>query len=130
MTQRDLKSNVDAAISLDGGDITTDTAADRMVDLAGYRSAFFLGYGGAIAAAGLVKLVAIEGDTSTVGSATDVAAADLDGAFTNFTADSLQRVGYKGSKRYVGLRADYTSGTSVYVLGCVVRGSPEAAPLA
>lgn len=127
---RDLKALIDAAISKDGAVITADAAADRMVDLAGYRGAVFLGFGGAIVAAGLVKLVPIEGDTSTVGSATDVAAADLDGAFVDFTAQSVQRVGYKGNKQYVGLRADYTSGTSVYVMGAVVRGDPEKAPLA
>ncbi len=127
---RDLKSNVDAAISLNGLAVTVDTAADALVDLKGYRAAFFLQVAGAIAAAGLVKLVAIESDTSTVGDATDVAAGDLDGTFTNATANTLQRVGYKGSKRYVGLRADYTSGTSTYMTGVVVRGLPEQAPLA
>jgi hypothetical protein len=130
MTTRDLKSNVDAAISFNGAAVTTDTAADQMVDLLGYNSAFFLFFAGAISSAGLVKAVPIEGDTSTVGSATDVAAGDLDGTFTNATAQSVQRVGYKGSKRYVGLRMDYTSGTSVYCMGCVVRGDPERAPLA
>ncbi len=129
--ERDLKSNVDVSQpTLDGAVVTADAAADRMVDLAGYRSAFFLAFGGAIVAAGLVKLVPIEGDTATVGSATDVAAADLDGAFTNLTAQSIQRVGYKGSKQYVGLRADWTSGTSTYVMGAVVRGDPLTAPLA
>ncbi len=128
---RDLKSNVDVSQpSLNGAVITGDTAADAMVDLKGYDSAFFVGFGGAIVAAGLVKLVPIEGDTSVVGAATDVAAGDLDGAFTNFTAQNIQRVGYKGSKQYVGLRADYTSGTSVYCMGAVVRGNPERAPLA
>ncbi len=127
---RDLKSNVDAAISFDGAAVTADAAADRMVDLAGYRSAMFVVFGGAISSSGLVKAVAIEGATATVGSATDVAAGDLDGTFTNFTAQSVQRVGYKGSARYVGIRFDYTSGTSTYCMGLVVRGKPESAPLA
>ncbi len=127
---RDLKSNIDAAISFDGAAVTADAAADRMVDLRGYRGAFLLSFGGAISSSGLVKAVAIEGDTATVGSATDVAAGDLDGTFINHTAQSIQRVGYKGSKRYVGIRYDYTSGTSVYCMGSVVRGLPLVAPLA
>lgn len=127
---RDLKSNLATpAISFDGVAVTADAAADRMVDLAGYRAAMFIAFGGAISSSGLVKAVAIEGDTSTVGSATDVAAADLDGTFANFTAQQFQRVGYLGSKRYVGIRFDYTSGTSVYCMGAVERGLPEIAPV-
>jgi hypothetical protein len=129
MALRDLKSNMDGALSFYPVAVTADTAKDVGVDLAGYDSAAFMCISGAIVAAGLVKAVAQECDTLS-GSYTDVAAGDLDGTFTNMAATSVQRVGYKGSKQFLAIRMDYTSGTSTVVAGIILRGNPERAPLA
>ncbi len=109
--------------------VTADKAKDVGVDVRGFESVMFVGEAGAIAAAGLVKLVAQECATID-GVYTDVAAADLEGAFTDFAANTCQKVGYKGVMDFVALRADYTSGTSVLVGGQIVCANPRISNVA
>lgn len=115
----DLVSNVGFGVSFYPQSVTADAAKSVGIDVRGYESVAFLQVAGAIAGAGLVKLVPQECDTLG-GTYTDVAAADLDGAFVDAVANTTQKVGYKGNKDFVALRADYTSGTSVIIGGVVV----------
>ncbi len=109
--------------------VTADAAKDVGVDIINYDSAAFLVQAGAIVAAGLVLPVAQECDT-LAGVYTDVAAADLDGAFVNATANGVQKVGYKGTKRFLAIRMDYVSGTSVALAGSIVAGDPHVREVA
>jgi len=129
MTTKDLKSNIGADVSFYPQVVTVDTAKSVGVDIRGFESVCFVQVAGAIAAAGLVKLVPQE-STTLGGAYTDIAAADLDGAFTDAAADSVQRIGYKGNADFVALRADYTSGTSVLIGGLVVKGDAKVRPVA
>ncbi len=102
--------------------VTADAAKSIGVDIRGAESVAFLQVAGAIVAAGLVKLVPQECATID-GIYTDVAAADLDGAFTDAATNTTQKVGYKGTADFVALRADWTSGTSTLIGGVVVKGN-------
>ncbi len=109
--------------------VTADKAKDVGVDIIAFESAVFLVNVGAIAAAGLVMPVAQECDT-LAGSYTDVAAADLDGAFVNCVANTPQKIGYKGTKRFLAIRADYVSGTSVLLGGTIISGDAHVREVA
>ena len=59
-----------------------------------------------------------------------VAAGDLEGTLFNMAANSIQRIGYKGSKRYI--RAVLTLGGTTPAINAsalVVRGIPRIAPV-
>lgn len=122
VTRGDVVANTGFSPSFYPVAVTADAAKDVGVDIRGAESVAFLQVSGAIVAAGLVKLVPQECDT-LAGVYTDVAAADLDGAFTNAAANTVQKVGYKGTKDFVALRADWTSGTSTVIGGIVVKGN-------
>jgi hypothetical protein len=109
--------------------VTADKAKDVGVDIIDFDSAMFVANIGAIAGAGIVLPVAQECDTLG-GTYTDVAAADLEGAFVNAVANTVQKVGYKGNKRFLAIRADYVSGTSVLLGGVIEAGHPHAAVVA
>ncbi len=128
MTTRNLSQNIGPAVSFYPQVVTADAAKDIGIGTVGYDAVAFIGISGAIAAAGLVKLVPQECDT-VGGSYTDVAAADLEGAFVNFAANEVQKVGYRGTKPFVALRADYTSGTSVAVAGLIERSRASLSPV-
>lgn len=76
-----------------------------------------------------------ECDTTVGTSFTDVAAADIDGAFAAVkaaTADSvIQRVAYIGGKRYIRVVLTYTgTGITAGVIGCYgILGRPSVAPI-
>ena len=77
-----------------------------------------------------------ECDTTTGTGFTDVAAADIDGAFTVVDAttkdSTIQRIAYIGGKRYVRVVLTY-AGTAISagVIGCYgVLGRPSRAPIA
>lgn len=117
MAYRDLYSNVITQRTLSPQVVTADVNGVG-VDTRDADSVLFVAEAGAIVSSGLVIPVAQESDDNSV--FTNVAAADLRGAFVNLVADSVQKVGYVGNKRYVRLVADYLSGTSVVVAGQVV----------
>ncbi len=121
---KDLVHSIKASETLYPVVVTADAAKDVGIDIIDFDSAMFVVNVGAIAAAGLVMPVAQECDT-LAGSYTDVAAADLDGAFVNCVANTLQKVGYKGTKRFLAIRADYISGISVAMGGLIVAGDPH-----
>jgi hypothetical protein len=129
VTRGDVVANTGFDVSYYPKVTTADTAKDVGVDIRNAESVAFLQVAGAIVAAGLVKLVPQE--CATLGGVyTDVAAADLDGAFTDAAANTTQKVGYKGTMDFVALRADWTSGTSTLIAGVVVRGNTNVREVA
>lgn len=125
---RDLKSNLDAVNSVKPTGNRTASVNGASADLQGYDGA----------------LIVIPADTITDGTHTPsleesdddatftaVAAGDLEGSFAAITANSIQRVGYKGAKRYI--RAVVTvSGATTGGKYCaaILRGYPSQQPLA
>jgi len=128
---RDMKNNMDAVNSLTP-DAYTASANGSGVDLQGHDSAMVVISTGSadFTDTDEVYTPSVEESDDDV-TYTAVAAGDLEGALANIAANSVQRVGYKGSKRYI--RAVLTvAGTtpSVQAAGIVLRGHPAQAPVA
>ena len=131
--RRDLKSNLDAVQSLVPA-VRTASADGTGADLRDFDGALGVVEAGAVAGAGNQTAKLMESDDSTNGvdgNWSDVAAADLIGAFTTPLAqNTVQRVGYIGRKRWVRVTITHNSGTSVATAAAILRGEPHAAPLA
>ena len=127
---RDIKNNLDAFGSIDPASITASTNGSG-VDLRDFDGAMVVFQAGtADTGSGNETYTPSleESDDNSVYTA--VAASDLEGALGNMTANSVQRVGYKGAKRYV--RAVLTLGgatPSMDASALVVRGLPHHTPL-
>lgn len=131
MTQvnRDLNKSVSVASSL-LPNVRTATANGSGVDLSGYTKAMFLAHIGTITD-GTFTLSAEESDDNSTFTA--VAAGNLSGAFVAATSsadDTVQEVGYLGSKRYVRAVVTVTGspGTGGPVGVTVVRGGALTEP--
>ena len=94
----DLKNNIEPAASLNPA-ARNASANGTGVDLQGYESALAIVCCGAITDG--THTPSLEHSDASGSGYAAVAAADLVGAFTALTANSIQTVGYKGSKRYV-----------------------------
>lgn len=140
----DLKNRLAFVQLMDPQDTNdNDDQTSNILDTAGFGSAAIAVLIGAItgvAAGHDVIPVLQESDTTADADFTDVAAANIEGAFTkvdNATKDqTVQVVGYKGSKRYVRVKLDFT-GTNITaalfaVLGILGEGPvlPPTAPAA
>ena len=128
---RDIKNNLDGVSSLDPASYTATTNGSG-VDLRDFDGAMVVfqagtadtGSGNETYTPGVE-----ESDDNSTYSA--VAAGDLEGVPINMTANSVQRVGYKGGKRYI--RAVLTLGgttPSIDASALVIRGLPHHSPLA
>src|SRR5512134_2095049 len=96
------------------------------VDTRGYDSLTFAVAVGAIVASGNMTVKVQHDDDPGFGTVADVAAADLVGAFTTpLVTNTVQKIGYRGTKRYVRLFGTLNSGTSVAVgaVGILGKGS-------
>ncbi|XKM40332.1 hypothetical protein A4U53_030850 [Rhizobium ruizarguesonis] len=127
MAKRDLYNNISVAASVAPA-VLTATGTGTGVDARGFQSVTAVINTGAIVAAGLFTPKLQESDDNSAWS--DVAAADLLGSFANLAASAVQRVGYKGSKRYVRVVLTYVSGTSIAAGAVVILGHAELAPVA
>lgn len=108
----------------------TDTGATP-IDLRGFNSALVIINTGAVAGAGDFTAKLQHSDTTTGGDFTDVTAADLLGAFpAKLAENSVYKVGYKGSKRYLRTVVTKNSGTSIAAGIVIARGHPYDAPVA
>lgn len=128
---RDMKNNMDAVNSLAPAAYTASSNGSG-VDLQGYDAAMVVFSSGAadFVDTDEVYTPSVEESDDNV-NYTGVAAGDLEGTLAGLSANSVQRVGYKGSKRYI--RAVLTiAGTtpSVQAAGIVLRGRPAQAPVA
>lgn len=131
MTTRDIKNNVDAAHSLEPAVRATGTTNGSGVDLQGYDSAMVLVYFGAYTNGTHTPTLEHSDDNS---SFTAAASTDMDGSFTAVSsgagANTLQRVGYRGSKRYVRAVMTVASGaTGAASAAVIVRGKAASAPV-
>tara|TARA_R110002051_G_scaffold325869_1_gene432660 strand:+ start:14287 stop:14673 length:387 start_codon:yes stop_codon:yes gene_type:complete len=111
--------------------VVAATATSAAIDLQGFNSAVVAINTGAIVTAGDFTTKLQESDTTTSGDFADVAAADLLGTFpASLAADSVYKVGYVGTKRYVRTVTTKNGGTSVAAGIMVVIGHPSDAPVA
>jgi hypothetical protein len=125
---RSIRDRVLVSPSLHPQTITADVNGTGVDVGRDYDSAMFVAQAGAISGAGLVIPVAQESDDDSV--YTDVAAGDLDGAFVNLVTNTIQKVGYKGAKRFLRIKADYLSGTNVLMAGFIEAGHAHRMPVA
>lgn len=123
---QDLKNNVDVVKSIDPATHNSNQTGAG-VDLQGYESSMAVVHSGTVTDGTHTPKMQESDDDSVY---TDVATADLEGTFANIGADAVQRVGYKGGKRYIRVFVS-SSGTTGAVYGAaVLRGHPHHAPAA
>ena len=127
---RDIKNNLDGVSSIDPASVTATTNGSG-VDLRDYDGAMVVFQAGtADTGSGNETYSPSVEESDDNASFSAVAASDLEGSLSNMTANSVQRVGYKGAKRY--LRAVLTLGgitPSIDASALVVRGLPHRSPL-
>ena len=122
---RDLKNNVNAVKSIDPATHNSNQTGSG-VDLQGYEAAMSVVYSGVLTdGTHSPKLQESDDDSSY----TDVASADVVGTLANISADSVQRVGYKGSKRYVRVFVTSTGATGAIYGALMILGVPQHAPV-
>lgn len=126
---KDLYSNVGVVAAVVPATLTaTNTSA--AIDLQGFDSALVVIQTGAIAASGNFTPKLTECATSG-GTYTDVAVADLNGAFTDpLAASSVYKIGYRGNKRFIKTVLTLNSGTSIVAGVTVIKGHPANGPVA
>lgn len=123
---KDIKNNVGIAKTINPATYNSDQTG-ASADLSGYDAAMAVMHCGAVTDGTHTPKLQESDDNSTF---TDVAAADLDGSFAAMTANSIQRVGYAGAKRYIRVYVT-SSGTTGAVYGAVISlGKPAQAPTA
>lgn len=132
---RDLHHNIGPVVALDTTAISSDiTTQGNIVDLQGYGAVEFLIQSGTLTDGTYTPLLE-EGDASDLSDASAVADANLLGteataAFAATEDDTVKRLGYCGSKRYVRLSIVSTSTSSGGTLSALaVRGRPANAPV-
>ena len=123
---RDIKSNVDAVKSIDPATHNSNQTGTG-VDIRGYEAAMAVIYSGALTDGTHTPKLQESDDDSTY---TDVAAVDLEGTLANISADAVQRVGYKGTKRYVRVFVTSNGATGAIYGVMILRGVPHHAPVA
>jgi hypothetical protein len=137
--KRDLKSELAVVHLLDPQSINDTDTASLILDTAGFGGALISVAMGALtgADADSTFLPVLQESDAIVGTGfTAVDAADVHGAFTLVNANTkdqtTQTVGYKGSKRYIRVNLDFTTGTggiSAALVGVVgVLGKPNFFP--
>ncbi len=121
-----MKSNVDIVKSVNPAVHNADQTGSS-VDLSGYDAALAIIISGALTDGTHTPKLQESSDDVTY---TDVDSTDLEGSFSNIAANAVQRVGYKGMKRYVRVYVT-SSGTTGCIYGAsLLRGEPALAPLA
>lgn len=131
MTTQDIKNSIDAAHSLEPAVRATGTANGAAVDLTGYQAAAMIVYVGAYTNGTHTPTLEHSDDGTSFVATT---AADLDGSFTAISsaggANSVQRVGYRGSKRYLRAVMTVAAGaTGAASAALIVRGSSTSEPV-
>lgn len=101
-------------------------ATGQAVDTQGFDSVLFVVSVGAIVGAGNMTAKLQHDDVVGFGTVADVAAEDLVGAFVSpLVTNTVQYVGYRGSKRFVRVFGTLNSGTSVAVGAVAILGHPN-----
>lgn len=127
---RDLAHNI-AAVQAVAPAVLAATNTSAAIDLQGFESAAVIINTGAIVSAGDFTAKLQESDTTTGGDFTDVVAANLVGSFpASLVADSVVKVGYVGSKRYLRTVITKNSGTSIAAGAVILKGDAHSRPVA
>lgn len=134
---KDLHNNISTCMMLEGTDITAD-ATSNLLDTKGFESAEILVVIGALTGvdgSNHFQFKLQESDSVVGTSFTDVDAKDILGAFTKVDAatedSTIQRVGYKGTKRYVRVDINETGTISAGILAVVgILGNGRSVPSA
>jgi hypothetical protein len=115
---------------------TTGAANGKLsavIDRQGFESAEFIFSSGTSATvADTITPIVYESDTATTAGFAAVADADLIGSETALTLNAAKsgKIGYRGNKRYLGIRL-YGLGTATAIVSAVaVLGNPNDAPVA
>jgi len=127
MTSKSIDSKVSPVTSLIPK-ATTTTTTGTAVDLQNYESAEILVDAGVITDG--THVISLTECATSGGTYTAVAAADLIGTPPTLTStaggSSVQKFGYKGSKRYLKVVSTVSGATTGGVYGaCVVRSNPR-----
>lgn len=130
MGLRDLKNNLSLAVSLAPA-ARTASANGTVIDLQGAKSAMVMvSFGAWTDGTHTPKLQ--EGDASDGSDAADVAAGDLEGAFTAVSSsagqNACQKVGYKGNHRYIRVVMTVASATTGALSAAAIVTEPNAKP--
>jgi len=131
MTTSDLRNVIDAAHSLEPAVRATGTYNGTGVDLQGANAAAVLVYFGAYTNGTHTPSLEHSDDNSSFAA---VGASELDGSFTAVSsaggANTLQRVGYRGSKRYVRAVMVVASGaTGAASVAAILKGDLAHQPV-
>lgn len=132
MTMRDLNNKIKVVTTIEPAASITATTTGTAVDCAGYRSACAVIHTG-VHTDGTFTPELQESDASGSGFTT-VAAGDLAGSFTAVTSandQSVQKVGYLGSKRYLKVvMTETVASAGAFFTAVIVLGDPITAPAA
>jgi len=110
--------------------VLSATTTSPAIDLRGFNSATVFLNTGAIVSAGDFTAKLQESDTDQGGDFTDVAAANMIGAFpASLLAASLVKIGYIGPKRFVRLVTTKNGGTSIAAGATIILGNSRTAPV-
>ncbi len=123
---RDIKNNVDAQPSIDPATYNSNQTGAG-VDLRDFDAAMAVIQSGALTDGTHTPKMEESDDDSTYN---DVVAADLEGTFANIAADAVQRVGYKGAKRYIRVFVTSSCATGAIYGAMIARVKPHVTPVA
>lgn len=126
MASKDLYHNLSPVTALEPKARTANEDGVT-VDLQGYESALVIVHAGTITD-GTHALKLQESADGT--NWTDVGADDLHGSFQALASNQVQKVGYRGTKRYIRVVATVSGATNGGVYGAVVvRGHAHSLPV-
>lgn len=122
---RDMKSNVNAVKTLNPAAQNTNQSGFG-VDIQGYEAAMAVVQSGVLTDGAHIPKFQESDDNAAYA---DVASENLEGSFSAVTANAVQRVGYKGAKRYIRVFMASSGATGAIYGAVILRGVPHQAPV-
>jgi hypothetical protein len=129
MANRSLDDRLEQSLGLNPQDIITDTTTNgNIIDMQGYDSVIFYFSVGTVSDGTYTPLIQ-EGDESDLSDATAVSDADLTDTEANAAlseSNTIKKIGYTGSKRYIRFNvvSASTSSGATGVNAIAVQGHP------
>lgn len=134
---KDMHSNIKVITAITPAAVGTSGAAggklSAAIDRRGYESAeFVFNYSTTANTGDTITPIVYESDTATSAGFTAVADADLIGTEAALTlpAAGASKIGYRGNKRYIGIRLYGTGHATGTVAAIAILGNPSIAPVA
>lgn len=126
---RDFAHNI-GAVQAVAPAVLTATNTSAAIDLLGFEGAAVVINTGAVAGDGNYTAKLQASDTTTSGDFADVTVGDLSGSLpASLAADSVVKVGYIGTKRYLRTVITKNSGTSIAAGAVVIKGLARTRPV-